>query len=152
MLERTTRPDEDLFVARLTGGPKDGAVVIVSAVAAGGPPDVFEPDDHLDGLYVLGGSPQADGTMPYLWSPRGTSDWLQERPATWTLISLDEQGRLRKIWHQHAEGRTPTPLTPESVDSDTVPAVFGRAWVCPECSEITVVSRPVAGGDPPRES
>jgi hypothetical protein len=152
MLERRTRPDEELFVARLTGGPKDGAVVIVSALADGGPPDVFEPDDHVDGLYVLGGSPQADGTMPYIWSPRSTDGWQPDRPATWTLISLDEEGRLRKVWHQHAEGRTPTPLAPESVDSTTVPAVFGRAWVCPECSEITVVSQPVGSEDPRRGS
>jgi hypothetical protein len=94
--------------------------------------------------------------MPYLWSPRRGEDWPQEGPATWTLISLDEQGRLQKMWHQHAEGRTPTPLAPEAVDSDTVPAVFGRAWVCPECSEITVVSQPVGSepvgsDDSPRE-
>lgn len=154
MLERTTRSTRDLFVARMAGGPMDGAVVILPALADGGAPDVYEADHHSDGLYVLGGSERTDGTMPYLWSPRPADHWWPEpgTPATWTLISLDEHGRLRRLWHQHAEGRTPTPLTPEAVDSVTVPTVFGRAWVCPECAEITVVSQPVMGDDLPRES
>jgi hypothetical protein len=82
-------------------------------------------------------------TLFRVWDPPSdTRHQAGEAAATWTLISLDEQGRLARVWHQHGEGATPVPLEPESVAAGDAPSITARAYACEECDELTVVSRP----------
>ena len=132
------------YRARLRGGPDDGSDVTVSALPSGGPPDFFHagPDDQ--GMYVLAGLPHTDGTMPYWWIPSQSRKQSTESPGdgTWTLISLGDDGISTKVWHQHGEGTEPVRLHAESIESARVPAFVGRGYVCAECGDMTVVSRP----------
>lgn len=66
-------------------------------------------------------------------------------PQTWILISLDDQGRLVRVWHQHGEGTAPVRLVPDTVNSGVAPSISAQAWECEECEALTVVSRPVPG-------
>jgi hypothetical protein len=144
MGELTKLPNRQAYRARLRGGPDDGGDVTVAALPGGGPPDFFHagPDDQ--GMYVLAGSPYANGTMPYWWiaSPSRVPDATNTEDATWTLISLGDDGLSTKVWHQHGEGAEPIRLHVEPIESARVPTFVGRGYVCAECGDMTVVSRP----------
>ena len=136
-------PTRQGYRARLSGGPDDGSDVSVAALPGGGPPDFFHagPDDQ--GMYVLAGSRHADGTMPYWWMPsQARVPVANPEDATWTLISLGDDGLSAKVWHQHGEGAEPVRLHVEPIKSAKVPAFVGRGYVCDECGDMTVVSRP----------
>ncbi len=144
-----TLPTRQAYRARLRGGPDDGSDVRVTALPSGGPPDFFHagPDDQ--GMYVLAGSPHADGTMPYWWIPSQSQSPIAADPedATWTLISLGDDGLSTKLWHQHGEGAEPVRLHAEPIESAQVPAFVGRGYVCAECGDMTVLSRPSGQAD-----
>jgi hypothetical protein len=93
--------------------------------------------------------------MPQMGRPAGgiaNSDQVSRVPrgpgvteqSTWTLISVGGGGGTPKVWHQHGEGTAPVPLRVESVGSMAAPAFVGRAYVCPDCDEVSVVSLPDA--------
>ena len=137
----TAQPD---YLARLRGGPDDGALVRITPLPGGAPPDFFHAGPDDPGMYVLAGLPHADGTMPYWFmsSLPPASDPRAPERSTWTLISLAGAGGSFKVWHQHGEGTAPVRLRPEDIASARVPAFMGRAYVCPECEDTTVVSLP----------
>jgi len=134
------------YLARLRGGPDDGAVVRVAPLPGGAPPDFFHagPDDA--GVYVLAGLPHADGTMPYWFmsSLPGTADPLPVEASTWTLVSLSGRGDSLKVWHQHGEGASPVPLRSQAVGTAHIPSLVGRAFSCPVCKDTMVISLPDA--------
>lgn len=89
---------------------------------------------------------QERGGTPYqAWDSRSDA---QGRPTdaetTWTLVSLDEMGRLVRVWHQHGEGATPVRLDPEPVSANAAPLITARAYTCGECEALTIVSRPAS--------
>jgi hypothetical protein len=145
------------YRARLRGGPDDGCDMEVAALPGGEPPDFFAADDEDSGTYVLAGLPNLDGSMPYWWIPASTglSGQVDEAAATWTLISLGDDGTTR-LWHQHGEDAEPVPLDVEPVDSAAVPVHIGRAYSCRVCQDMTVLSRPAgesgAGDEAPIEA
>jgi hypothetical protein len=61
---------------------------------------------------------------------------------TWTLVSLDEQGRLVQMWHQHGDGEIPVRLEAEAVAGNAAPTITAQAFTCQECEALIVVSRP----------
>lgn len=132
------------YVARLRGGPDDGALVRVAALPGGAPPDFFHAGPDDPGLYVLAGLPHADGSMPYWFMPSLPNSGEPAAPerSTWTLVSLADGDGSIKMWHQHGEGTTPVRLRAEAIESARVPAFVGRAFVCPECEATTVISLP----------
>jgi hypothetical protein len=144
MGELLNLPTGQGYRARLRGGPDDGSDVSVAALPGGEPPDFFHagPDDQ--GMYVLAGSPHADGTMPYWWIPSQARVPVatSSEDATWTLISLGDDGLSAKVWHQHGEGAEPVRLRVEPIKSAKVPTFVGRGYACDECGDMTVVSRP----------
>ena len=150
---RIAQPVRVSYQARLRGGPDDGAVVNVTALPGGGPPDFFHagPDDQ--GLYMLAGAQNADRTMPYWWIPDHCRLPTSVGPegATWTLISMAPDGRTAKVWHQHGAGATPMRLSMESLESARVPSFVGRGYVCNECDALTVISLPKVEDDPEAE-
>lgn len=85
-----------------------------------------------------------EGTL-YRDAVRRQGSRREDRPeaTTWTLVSLDEQGRLVRVWHQHGEGAIPVRLEPEPVASTVAPSLSARAYACEECEALTLVSRPV---------
>lgn len=64
--------------------------------------------------------------------------------STWTLISVVGRGDGLKVWHQHGEGVPPVRLDVEPVSSMAAPGSFGRAFVCRDCDDTTVISLPDA--------
>ena len=148
MATQTGERARTTYEARLRGGPDDGAIVRVTALPGGGPPDFFHagPDDQ--GVYMLAGSAHADDTLPYWWiadhSRLPTS--VGPEGATWTLISVSHDGSSAKVWHQHGAGATPVRLSPEPLHSAKVPAFIGRGYACTECDDLAVVSFPPAEG------
>jgi hypothetical protein len=133
------------FRARLRGGPEDGRAVELEALADGEPPDCFAATDDESGMYVRAGLPNLDGSMPYWWIPATSSLISPVDPdtATWTLVSLGDDGETR-MWHQHGENAEPVPLIVEPVESVEVPVQVGRAYSCPACPDMTVLSRPAS--------
>ncbi len=134
------------YRARLRGGPDDGAVLRIAPLPGGAPPDFFHAGPDDPGMYVLAGSPNSDGSLPYWFISSQPS--FEERPppeqSTWTLVSVaDPEGRP-KVWHQHGEDSKPVRLRAEPIGTSRVPSFVGRAYVCPECEEITVISLPEA--------
>jgi len=144
MGSQTSEQTRTAYEARLRGGPDDGAVVQVTALPGGAPPDFFHagPDDQ--GVYVLAGLAHPDESLPYWWIPDHSRLPSGAGPegATWTLISMDRDGTAAKVWHQHGVGATPVRLAVEPMTSARVPAFVGRGYVCSECDELTVVSFP----------
>lgn len=144
MRSETRERTRTTYEARLRGGPDDGAVVRVTSLPSGGPPDFFHagPDDQ--GVYVLAGMPHSDEMLPYWWIPDHSRLPIGAGPegATWTLISMDSDGATAKVWHQHGAGTTPVRLATEPMASAQVPAFVGRGYICPECDDLTVVSLP----------
>lgn len=133
------------YRARLRGGPDDGSAVEVEALSDGEPPDFIGAGDEELGMYVLAGLPNLDGSMPYWWiaAPNGLTTPADPASATWTLVSLGEDGETR-MWHQHGEDAEPVPLTVESVESGELPVHLGRAYSCSACEDMTVLSRPAS--------
>jgi hypothetical protein len=131
------------YRARLRGGPDDGSDVAIAALPGGGPPDFFHAGPDDSGMYVLAGLPDPDGSMPYWWMPEhgGTADVDAEAEATWTLISLGDDGET-KLWHQHGEDSPPVRLAVEPVKASRLPTHIGRAYTCPVCHDTAVLSRP----------
>ena len=144
MAEQTTLPTRRGYRARLRGGPDDGSDVRVSALPGGGPPEFFQAGPDELGMYVLAGLTHPDGAVPYWWIPSRSRAPSAVGPedATWTLVSLGDDGLSIKVWHQHGEGAEPVRLHAEPIGSAQVPAFVGRGYVCAECDEMTVVSRP----------
>lgn len=144
MGSQTTARARTAYQARLRGGPDDGGVVRVAALPGGGPPDFFHagPDDQ--GVYVLAGSPYSDETLPYWWIADHSRLPTSGGPegATWTLISMGNDGTAAKVWHQHGASAAPVRLTPEPLQSAKVPVFVGRGYVCSDCDDLTVVSFP----------
>lgn len=132
------------YRARLRGGPDDGNALDVTSLADGEPPDFLHGEEEESGMYVLAGLPNPDGSMPYWWIPASTGLTAPRNPAssTWTLISLGDDGATR-LWHQHGEDAEPVALNVEPVDGK-IPTHIGRAYVCPVCQDMTVLSRPPA--------
>ena len=133
------------YRARLRGGPDDGSSVEVEALLDGEPPDFIAAGDEDLGMYVLAGLPNRDGSMPYWWiaAPAGLTTPADPAIATWTLVSLGEDGETR-MWHQHGENAEPVPLTVEPVDPGELPVHVGRAFSCPACEDMTVLSLPAS--------
>jgi hypothetical protein len=144
MGQRTTLPTRQNYHARLRGGPDDGSDVQLSGRPGGGPPEFFHAGSDDQGMYVLAGSPHSDGTLPYQWNPSLGQAQVDTDPtdATWTLVSVSGDDRSTKVWHQHGEGAEPVRLEAEPLKSATVPSFVGRGYVCRECDDMTVVSRP----------
>lgn len=132
------------YRARLRGGPDDGSDTTVAALPDGEPPDFFHAGPDDSGMYVLAGLPNADGSMPYWWIPAhsGTADVDEPPDATWTLISLGDDGET-KLWHQHGQDSEPVRLVVEPVKASRLPTHIGRAYTCPICHDTAVLSRPV---------
>lgn len=132
------------YRARLRGGPDDGIDVAVAALPDGAPPEVLHGGDDDLGMYLLAGLPNPDGSMPYWWVPAqpAGADTAQPGEATWTLISLADDGAT-KLWHQHGEDSEPVSLVVEPLSSAEVPIHIGRAYSCPACHDTAVISRPI---------
>lgn len=132
------------YLARLRGGPDDGALIRVAPLPGGAPPDFFHAGPDDPGMYVLAGLPHSDGSLPYWFMPSlpGPTSPVTPEQSTWTLISVAGAGDSFKVWHQHGEGTRPVRLHAETVASARTPASVGRAYVCPECEDTTVVSSP----------
>jgi hypothetical protein len=143
VMDQAVRPD---YVARLRGGPDDGALVRIPALSDGAPPDFFHAGPQDPGVYVLAGLPHADGSMPYWFmsSQPGVAGPVDPARSTWTLISLARDGLGVKAWHQHGEATRPVRLRAEPASSSRTPAAVGVAYVCPECDDLTVMSVPDA--------
>lgn len=135
---------EKSYHARLRGGPDDGIDMIVSAGTDGEPPEFLHAVADDSGMYLLAGLPNADGSMPYWWVPSqpGAVDATEPGDATWTLISLADDGAT-KLWHQHGEDAEPVQLVAEPVKSGDLPTHIGRAYNCPTCHDTAVLSRPI---------
>lgn len=142
-----TRPGTTrTYQARLRGGPDDGALVYVSPLPGGAPPDFFHAGPDDPGVYVLAGAPRADGSLPYLFIsslPCAPGPEL-DRSSTWTLVSVTGDGQAPQVWHQHGQGASPVRLRAETASSAPLPAFVGRVYSCPECDETTVISLPEA--------
>lgn len=132
------------YQARLRGGPDDGAIVRVSPLPDGAPPDFFHAGPDDPGVYVLAGAPHEDGSLPYWFisSLPQAPDPQPERASTWTLVSVAAGDETPRVWHQHEEGARPVRLHSESASSARLPAFVGRVYTCPECEETTVISLP----------
>jgi hypothetical protein len=130
------------YLARLRGGPDDGALVRVASLPGGAPPDFLRAGLDDSGMYVLAGMPHPDGAMPYWFMPSlpQPEDAVAFEQSTWTLVSMAGAGHALKIWHQHGEGTRPIRLRPEAVESGGRSGSASRAYVCPECEDTTVVS------------
>jgi hypothetical protein len=132
------------YHARLRGGPDDGALVLVSPLPSGAPPDFFHAGPDDPGVYVLAGAPLADGSLPYWFIsslPR-TDEPVEVTRSTWTLISIAADDGSPKVWHQHGEGSVPVRLRVERIGSERTPSFMGREYTCPECEETTIISLP----------
>lgn len=146
-MEIGTRPGiAQAYEARLRGGPDDGAVVRVSPLPDGAPPDFFHAGPDDPGVYVLAGAPHEDGSLPYWFisSLPYAEQPEPDRPATWTLVSVASGDEAPRVWHQHGEGALPIQLSAETASSARSPAFIGRVYTCPECEETTVISLPEA--------
>lgn len=131
------------YRARLRGGPDDGALIGVTALPGGAPPDFFHAGPDDSGVYVLAGAPHDDGSLPYWFlSTMPEHDEPEAEGSTWTLISLAVVGGHPKVWHQHGQGTAPVRLRADRMDSTDTPTFVGRAYGCPECGEVTVISLP----------
>lgn len=106
-------------------------------------PGTSAASNHLARLRA--GAGEGSPEMPI--SPRSSrSDEQAPDPmdrSTWTLISLGG-GAMPMVWHQHGDGMPPVRLQSDKVGSSRVPSRSGRAYVCPECDELAVVSLPDA--------
>jgi hypothetical protein len=146
VLMETGRPTTlpSAYRARLRGGPDDGAVVDVSALPGGGPPDFFHAGPADPGMYVLAGAPYADGSLPYWFisSLPAIEEQVEAHRSTWTLVSVSGDNRRPKVWHQHGAGTTPVRMRAERIGSERTPSFMGRAYHCPECGDMTVISLP----------
>jgi hypothetical protein len=144
MERATTTTLPSAYRARLRGGPDDGAVVHVSALPGGGPPDFFHAGPDDPGMYVLAGAPRDDGSLPYWFvSSLPADDALGEpRCSTWTLVSVSGDGGHPKVWHQHGAGASPVRLQARRIGSARTPSCTDRAYYCPECGDTTVISLP----------
>lgn len=140
----TTTTLPKAYRARLRGGPDDGAIVDVSALPGGGPPDFFHAGPDDPGMYVLAGAPRQDGSLPYWFmsSLPAVGELVGPRCSTWTLVSVSEDGRHTQVWHQHGTDASPVRLLAERNGSLTAPSFSGRAYYCPECGDSTVISLP----------
>lgn len=132
------------YLARLRGGPDDGALVRVVPLPNGEPPDFFHAGPDDPGVYVLAGLPHSDGSTPYWFMPSLPPSDEPPDHGTWTLVSIAEADGSIKVWHQHGIGKTPVPMRGEAVSSDRAPDLVGRRFVCPECDDATVVSLPTS--------
>lgn len=133
------------YRARLRGGPDDGALVPVTPLPGGAPPDFFHAGPDDPGVYVLAGAPRDDGTLPYWFisSLPMAAGSTEVRPSTCTLVSMAGGQGSPKVWHQHGEGRAPVRLHAAAADAP-LPSCIGRTYICPECEETTVISLPRA--------
>lgn len=144
MEKSTTSTTPQTYRATLRGGPDDGASMLVNPMPGGVPPDFFHAGPDDPGVYVLAGAPLEDGALPYWFIsslPRAEEPVVPAH-ATWTLVSIADDGKTPKVWHQHGEGTGPVRLRAESLGSPRVPSFVGRAYTCPECAETTVISLP----------
>jgi hypothetical protein len=137
-------PAVQTYQARLRGGPDDGALVRISALPGGAPPDFLDARPEDPGLYVLAGAPHADGSLPYWFmsSLQAAQEQAATDGPTWTLVSIPEGREAPRVWHQHREGEPPVRLRAEPAASARVPSFVGRVYSCPECEETTVISLP----------
>lgn len=140
----TTPARAQTYHAKLRGGPDDGALVRVTPLPNGAPPDFFHAGPDDSGVYVLAGAPHEDGSLPYWFI---SSLPMAEEPdsmggSTWTLISIAEGDAAPQVWHQHSEGTQPVRLRAETAPSSKVPSFVGRVYTCPDCEETTVISLP----------
>lgn len=144
MDQSTTTTTSQPYIARLRGGPDDGALVRVVPLPGGSPPDFFHAGPDDPGVYVLAGAPREDGSLPYWFIPSlpQAEEPVVPRESTWTLVSMAGGHEPPKVWHQHGEGTSPVRLHAELARSGQVPSFVGRAYVCPECDETTVISLP----------
>lgn len=132
------------YRAKLRGGPDDGALVRVTPLPDGAPPDFFHAGLDDSGVYVLAGAPHEDGSLPYWFISSLPREEEPDSPAesTWTLVSIAEGDESPQIWHQHSDGAQPVRLRAETAPSSKVPSFVGRVYTCPECEATTVVSLP----------
>ncbi len=95
-------------------------------------------------MYVLAGAPNEDGSLPYWFisSMPALAERTAPEQSTWTLVSVGCGNAAPKVWHQHCEGTRPVLLRPEPVASSRASSIVGRAYVCPECEQTTVISLP----------
>ena len=144
-MDTSTRADTRRdYLARLRGGPDDGALIRVAALPGGSPPDFFHAGPDDPGLYALAGLPHADGSIPYWWVPNRPRppDPSRLGESTWTLLSATGGGRTLRVWHQHGAGSKPVQLYAQEVTSTRVRTLAGRTFVCPECEDMTVIGLP----------
>ena len=59
-------PERRSHIARFEGGPRDGTVTVVLALETGQPPEILLTPGRPDWVYILGGAPRRDGSLPYL--------------------------------------------------------------------------------------
>lgn len=132
------------YQARLRGGPDDGAMVRITPLPGGAPPDFFHAGPDDPGMYVLAGAPLEDGSLPYWFISSLPRSEEPDQPSgtTWTLVSITDDDEPPQVWHQHGEGSPPVRLHSETATSSRTPSFVGRAYTCPECEETTVISLP----------
>jgi hypothetical protein len=59
-------PERRSHIARFEGGPRDGTMTVVLGLESGQPPEILLTPGRPDWVYVLGGAPRRDGSLPYV--------------------------------------------------------------------------------------
>jgi hypothetical protein len=65
------RIEPKTYRARFEDGPRDATQAVVLGLDSGQPPDILLTPDRPDWVYVLAGAGREDGSLPYLWMPKG---------------------------------------------------------------------------------
>jgi hypothetical protein len=67
MDEPVNRTGRWAYHVRFEGGPRDATQTVVPALETGEPPEVLLTPGRPEWVYILGGAPRADGSLPYWW-------------------------------------------------------------------------------------
>ena len=66
------------YDARFEGGPRDATHAEVRGLDSGQPPDLLLTPGRPGWIYVLAGGARPDGSLPYLWMPKGKVNALRQ--------------------------------------------------------------------------